>query len=183
MYRYDRKQCLKFIPYDSLSSLLWTGWMRAMLFVLIWWILTDGVMASWLVGVPVVLLSTIASMVLLPPFSWSIIGIIRIVPFFLWHSLCAGVDVARRALHPGLPISPAMYHYRWRLPKGQIFMANMVSLLPGTLSAELDNEYLCVHVLDHTGSFASDLSIIEEYVARLFALDLTTDRGKKYETL
>ncbi|MCU7938116.1 MAG: Na+/H+ antiporter subunit E [gamma proteobacterium symbiont of Bathyaustriella thionipta] len=179
MHTSERKKCFKLIPYDSLISILWTGCLRAMLFALTWFLLTDGVMDSWLIGGPVVLLATIASIVLLPPFSWSFIGIMRIVPVFLWRSLYAGIDVARRALHPRLPISPGLYQYRWRLPPGvpQIFMANMVSLLPGTLSAELADEYLCVHVLDQTGDFISELSIIEDYVARLFALNLIADRS------
>ena len=131
-------------------------------------------MNSWLVGAPVILLSTIASIVLLPPFSWSLTGIIRFIPFFLWRSLCAATDVARRALHPRLPISPGLLDYRWRLPPGlpRVFMANTVSLLPGTLSAELDEEHLRVHVLDQTGTFASGLAVIEVRVARLFGLSL-----------
>jgi multisubunit Na+/H+ antiporter MnhE subunit len=95
-------------------------------------------------------------------------------PFFLWRSLYGGVDVARRALHPKLPISPGLFDYRWRLPPGlpRVFMANTVSLLPGTLSAELGEEYLHVHVLDRSGDFIPELSIVEEHVARLFGLHL-----------
>jgi multicomponent Na+:H+ antiporter subunit E len=151
-----------------------TGWLRAALFALVWWILTGGATDSWLVGAPVVLFATLVSVVLLPPFSWSLTGIIRFVPFFLWRSLCGGADVARRALDPRLPISPGMYHHRWRLPPGlpRVFMANTVSLLPGTLSAEMDEEYVHVHVLDQTRAFASELAMIEVRVARLFGLNL-----------
>ena len=172
---------LELIPHDSIIFLLWRGCLRAVLFTLIWWILTDGVIASWWVGVPVVLLSTIVSMILLPPFSCSLMGIIAIIPFFLWHSLCGATDVARRALHPQLPISPGLYHYRWQLTAGfpQVFMADMVSLLPGTLSTELHDEYLCVHVLDEKSSFRSDLNILEGYVARLFGLNLIADKSRQ----
>ena len=181
----NRRQRLQFSSANTAAIPLRSAVIRALLFTLIWWILTDGAMNSWLVGAPVVLLSTIASIMLLPPFSWSLTGIIRFIPFFLWRSLCAATDVARRALHPRLPIAPGLYYYRWRLPPGlpQIFMTNIVSLLPGTLSTELGHKYLCVHVIDHTGAFSSELSIIEEYVARLFALNLLTDRSKNHETL
>ena len=159
---------------------------RTVLFVLLWWILTEGATNSWLVGVPVVLLAVLASEVLLlPGVSWSLPGAVRFVPFFLWHSLHGGVDVARRALHPRLPISPELYDYRWRLPPGlpRVFMANTVSLLPGTLSAELDEEHLRVHVLDQTGAFASGLVVIEARVARLFGLSLVAAGGEeRYET-
>jgi len=144
-------------PGDSVLIHLRAGWLRAVLFALMWWILTDGVMNSWLVGVPMVLFATLVSMALLPPLSWSLTGIVRFAPYFLWRSLYGGTDVARRALHPRLPISPGMYDHRWRLPPGlpRVFMANTVSLLPGTLSAELDEQCLRVHVLDQTGAFAA----------------------------
>jgi len=139
-------------PRDWLIIGLRTGWLRAVLFALLWWILTDGAMDSWLVGAPVVLFATVVSVARLPPCSWSLPGIARFVPFFLWRSLYGGADVARRALHPRLPISPNLVEYRWRLPPGlaRVFMANTVSLLPGTLSAELADEYLRVHVLDES---------------------------------
>ena len=136
-------------------------------------------MNSWLVGAPVVVFAALASGALLPGISWSLPGIVRFVPFFLWRSLYGGVDVARRALHPRLPISPGLLDYRWRLPPGlpRVFMANTVSMLPGTLSAELDKEHLRVHVLDQTGAFASELAVIEARVARLFGLNLVADES------
>jgi len=180
MHTNDRTQHLYSTPRHSVT-ILRTVITRTVLFTLIWWILTNGAMNSWFVGVPMVLFATIVSMMLLPPSSWSLIGIIRFIPFFLWHSLRAGVDVARRAFHPQLPISPAMYHHQWRLPPGlpQVFMANTVSLLPGTLSADLKDEFLNVHVLDHTGTFASELLIHEEYIAGLFGLKLMTNESEE----
>jgi multicomponent Na+:H+ antiporter subunit E len=150
-----------------------------MLFTLMWWVLADGAMDSWLIGAPAVLFATLASVVLLPPVSWSSTGIIRFVPFFLWRSLYGGVDVAMRALHPRLPISPGMVNYRWRLPPGlpQVFMANTVSLLPGTLSAELDEEYLRVHVLDGRKDCLSELEKVEQRVAAVFGASLPPSGG------
>ncbi len=150
---------------------------RTVLFALLWWILTEGAMTSWLIGVPVVVFAVLASGVLLPGTSWSLPGILRFVPFFLWHSLRGGVDVAGRALHPRLPISPGLLKHRWRLPTGlpRVFMANTVSLLPGTLSAELSEEFLHVHVLDQSGAFESELTLIETRVARMFGLKLAAD--------
>ena len=166
---------------DTVINHLQAGWLRAVLFALMWWILTDGAMGSWLVGAPVVLSATLVSVVLLPPFSWSLTSILRFLPFFLWRSLYGGMDVARRALHPRLPISPGMYDHRWRLPPGlpRVFMAHTVSLLPGTLSAELDEEHLRVHVLDQTVIIASELKVIEACVAELFCLNLVADGSEE----
>lgn len=53
------------------------------------------------------------------------------MPYLLWRSLYGGVDVARRALHPALPIAPRLFDHHWRLPPGlpRVVMANTVSLL------------------------------------------------------
>ena len=148
--------------------------LRLVLFSLIWWVLTDGAMDSWPVGIPVVLLATLASVMLMPPLSWSLRGILLFIPYFLWHSLRAGVDVARRALHPQLPIAPGLLDYRFRLPPGlpRVFMANTVSLLPGTLSVELCEEILRVHVLDETGAIKEELNMLENRLADIFGLEL-----------
>lgn len=148
--------------------------LRVVLFSLIWWILTDGAMDSWPVGVPVVLLATFVSVILMPPLSWSLRGIFRFIPYFLWYSIRGGADVAGRAIHPQLPISPRLFDYRFRLPPGlpRIFMANSVSLLPGTLSVELDEEILRVHVLDETRVIVEELNMLEIRLADIFALEL-----------
>lgn len=159
----------------GLTNLYLKTWLlRIFLFSLTWWILTDGNMDSWSVGVPMVLLVTLVSVILMPPLSWSLRGIARFIPYFLWHSIRGGVDVASRAMHPQLPISPVLFDYRFRLPPGlsRTFMANTVSLLPGTLSVELDDEILRVHVLAETSTIETELNILENYLANIFGFKL-----------
>ncbi len=160
---------------NSLLRSFQVTWLRFFLFALIWWILTDGSLSSWLVGAPVVLFATWVSVKLLPVFSFSLKGFLEYIPFFLWNSLVGGIDVAQQALQPRLQISPQMHAYRWRLPPGlsRVLMANTVSLLPGTLSAELDDEHLTIHVLDKNSDFVSDLIKIEQRVANIFGLTLS----------
>lgn len=159
---------------DSANTYLRTWLLRFVLFVLMWWVLTDGAMDSWPVGLPVVLIATLVSVMLMPPLSWSLRGMFLFIPYFLWHSLRGGVDVARRAFHPQLPISPGLLDYRFRLPPGmsRVFMANTVSLLPGTLSVELDEDTLRVHVLDETGAINEELNMLENRLADIFGLEL-----------
>ena len=162
------------IALESTSPSLATWLLRTVLFALVWWVLTDGDLTSWPVGVPVVLLSTVVSVILMPPLAWSLRGIVRFIPFFLWYSIRGGIDVARRALHPQLPISPGLIDYRFRLSPGlpRVFMANIVSLLPGTLSVELYEESLRVHVLDKSGTCAEELKMLENRLASIFKVDL-----------
>jgi multicomponent Na+:H+ antiporter subunit E len=63
---------------------------------------------------------------------------------------------------------------RWQLPSGlpRVFMANAVSLLPGTLSAELHKECLRVHMLDETSDFTEELKVLEKRVAGVSGLEL-----------
>jgi len=147
---------------------------RMVLFCIIWWIITDGALASWWIGVPAVLLALITSIMLVPQTQLVWYELLRFLPMFLIRSLVGGVDVARRAFHPAMPISPELITYPLRLPPGlpQVFMANTVSLLPGTLSAELGANSLRVHVLDGQQDFLLELESVEKNVARMFGVSL-----------
>ena len=155
---------------------------RGGVFSLGWWILTDGAASSWGIGVPAVLLAVVSSIALLPPVPlvWS--ELLRFVPFFLLRSLLGGTDVAWRAFHPGMPIDPDLIEYPLRLTPGlpQVFMANTVSILPGTLSVALDQSVLKVHVLDRRKGFIADLEAVEHRVARMFGTSLKLSKGGKY---
>lgn len=152
---------------------------RGALFSLIWWILADGTAASWWIGVPAVLLAVTASTVLVPPAPFIWYEFLRFVPFFLLRSLLGGADVAWRVFHPRMPIAPDLITYPLRLPPGlsRVFMANTVSLLPGTLSAALDRNVLKVHVLDRRKDFLSELEAVEQSVARIFGTSLKISGG------
>lgn len=155
-------------------------------FLLIWWVLTNGIVSSWWFGVPAVLFALITSIALVPPMNLVWYECIKFVPFFLKNSLVGGVDVAWRAFHPRLPIAPDLIEYPLRLPPGlsQVFMANTVNLLPGTLSAALDDNILRVHVLDSKNDFFRELEEVEQHVARIFGLSLNmSSRGKSNETI
>ena len=51
-------------------------------------------------------------------------------------------------------------------------MADIVSLLPGTLSVELGDEFLRVHVLDETSAIKEELNMLENRLADIFGLEL-----------
>jgi multicomponent Na+:H+ antiporter subunit E len=102
-------------------------------------------------------------------------GFIRFLPFFFWQSLQGGFDVARRVMDPRLPISPSFLHYVIRLPdeSARLFLAGAISLLPGTLSAELTGADLQVHILDDQQPALQKLRVVENRVAALFGSILT----------
>ncbi len=150
---------------------------RGIQYSALWWILADGNLTSWWIGVPAVLFAVITSVILFPPATnlrW--FEILKFIPFFLFRSLLGGIDVARRAFHPNLPIAPNLIEYPLLLPPGlpQVLMINIASLLPGTLITELNQSVLRVHVLDSQKDFLTELISVEQRVARIFGISLDT---------
>lgn len=151
------------------------------IFLLLWWLLSDGTASSWWIGIPAVLLATLMSAALGSPvlLVWS--DLPRFILFFFLHSFLGGMDVARRVLQRNISIAPELYEYTMRLPLGlpQVMMANSVGLLPGTLSVEVENNVLTVHVLDRHTDFLSELKVVESNIARIFGVSLPLDDSKE----
>ena len=106
----------------------------------------------------------------------SLPGALRLSGWFALQALRGAVDVARRALSPSLPVAPGWYRYPLRLPRGapRLVMANAITLLPGTLTAELVEEdgddHLILHLLDARADPAPDLEALETRIRGMFSL-------------
>jgi multicomponent Na+:H+ antiporter subunit E len=136
-------------------------------FAALWAILGEG--GGWGIGVSVVFFATVASPLVSESPRWSFAGLVRFVPYFIWNSLRGGLDVAARALNPALPIDPVLLRYETRLETtaARVLMANTVTLLPGTLSADLQGNVLLVHVLNASGAVTDMLDTLERRVGDL----------------
>ena len=147
---------------------------RGILFILIWWALTDGATTSWWIGAPAILIAVGTSLMLLPPIPFVWYEFLKFLPFFFINSILGGIDVAWRAFHPNMPIDPDIIDYPTLLPPGlpQMFMANTINLLPGTLSTTLDQNVLKVHVLNKQKEYLTELKTVEKNVAQMFSLRL-----------
>jgi multicomponent Na+:H+ antiporter subunit E len=149
---------------------------HAALFAALWWALTGGAKGSWVIGVPVVLAATAASRRLWPRDTgwWSPWAAVRFVAFFLRQSIRGGVDVARRAFDPALPLHPALLELRSRLPPGpaEVLLVDVMSLLPGTLSVDLNGRTIVLHALDQQAPVEAELRILEGYIAAMFRVPL-----------
>jgi len=141
-------------------------------FALVWGVLTGGAPNTWPAGSLAVATAALVSLALRPPRPWRMRlgGVLRFVPYFVRQSLRGGLDVARRAFAPGLPLNPVLVEHPLGLPPGtaRIFLLNTVSLLPGTLSADLRGDLLVVHGLDAELPLAAELRRLEALVAELF---------------
>ncbi|MFH2145602.1 MAG: Na+/H+ antiporter subunit E [Candidatus Omnitrophota bacterium] len=64
------------------------------------------------------------------------------LPVFIWECIKANIDVAYRVLHPRLPIKPGIVKVKTSLKSdtGLTFLANSITLTPGTLTVDIDAE-------------------------------------------
>jgi len=74
------------------------------------------------------------------------------LPRFVWECFKANVDVAYRVSHPKMPINPGIVKVKTSLKTDTAltFLANSITLTPGTLSVDIDRDkgVLYVHWID-----------------------------------
>ncbi len=94
---------------------------------------------------------------------------------FMWELFKSNIDVALRVIKPELPINPGIVKVRTTLksPLGRAFLANSITLTPGTLTVEMKDEYFYIHWIDVTsdnieGATRSIVSNFEKYLEVIF---------------
>ncbi len=75
------------------------------------------------------------------------------LPVFIWKLVLANLDVARRVLSPKIPLNPGIVKVKTELPGelGKLTLANSITLTPGTLSIDVDEDYIYVHTVEIKG--------------------------------
>lgn len=127
---------------------------RLPLFLVLWIVLTEGHGEIVMPGLPLAALATAASIAVLPPARrWRLgVRLLALVPRLLIQSMRSGWDVAIRALRPSLPIDPAFVEIQLRRPDPVMatMVAYLMTLLPGSLAAEVARGSMRFHVLDQS---------------------------------
>ena len=97
------------------------------------------------------------------------------IPYFIYYLFKANFDVLYRVLHPDLPINPGIVKVRTSLTTdlGKTFLANSITLTPGTLSVDIEGEYLYVHWInviskDMEGATEIVVNRFENILRRIF---------------
>jgi len=69
------------------------------------------------------------------------------LPVFFWEMAKANFDVAYRVLHPKMPIRPGIVKVKTNIKSemGKTFLANSITLTPGTLTVDIKDQYLYIH--------------------------------------
>jgi multicomponent Na+:H+ antiporter subunit E len=159
-------------------------WNKAMLFILrrftllfgAWLVITGAEPQALVAGALTAAAAVAVSLALLPPGPRSarVVVVLGLIPRFLADSLLGGIDVARRAFHPRVPVRPGWITYPLRLPSGagRVSLGNFLSLMPGTLAAGEYRDGLCVHCLDVSGSVTPKIAREEILIARSMGISL-----------
>ena len=152
------------------SSAMWT-----LVLLAFWLILTAGDLASLIIAVPF-----IAMAILLRPVAENrseksgllvnISGLLQFAWFFILESLRGGVDVSRRVLAAETRVDPVFYDYSMQLqiPHAQQLFISSISLLPGTLCADMNNNQLRIHTLDQQMDTTQGIRRLESLVGKIF---------------
>jgi multicomponent Na+:H+ antiporter subunit E len=77
---------------------------------------------------------------------------LRAIVYWVWLAkeiVKANIDVARRIVHPRLPISPTLVRVKasQKSELGQVIYANSITLTPGTVSVQVSDGTILVHAI------------------------------------
>lgn len=131
-------------------------WIRVALFSGFWLLLTGWQPSSWGVGAVFVLMASLLSLYLTAKQrqteQWQInpTKCLSFLYYFFVQSLRGGWDIAKLALVPKSKLSPGVIIYHTDLvTESQIFtLMQVLSLLPGTVSANQSGCEITIHVLN-----------------------------------
>jgi multicomponent Na+:H+ antiporter subunit E len=140
-------------------------------FFLLWMLLMQsGNPADLGIGLFASVGATWVSLHLMPPAEGGLhFGrLIALLPHLLGESLLAGIDVARRAFDPRLPLRPGLVSCPLAFPPGfaRNTFATITSLLPGSVAAGEVDGVLVYHCLDISAPVVEQLWKEERLLAR-----------------
>lgn len=109
------------------------------------WVIGTGVFFALIVGSLLGALFPSGAHRLLDPRRWFWAAVY--LPYFLFWCVRANLDVALRVIHPDVPIRPGIIKVRTTLNSemARTFLANSITLTPGTLTVDLDDDQLYIH--------------------------------------
>lgn len=144
---------------------------RALLYFALWIVVDQSAKpANLVVGLLASAAAAWASLKLLPPAGGRVrLGLLLVLlPRFLWQSLVAGADVARRAFAPQLRLQPGFVDYPVGLPPGSARNAFelIASLMPGSVASGETQDTITFHCLDTGQPVVEQLAAEERAYAR-----------------
>lgn len=136
-------------------------------FIVLWavWLLIAGFSINELLlgGVVALILAFILTKHVNYSFNLAIIpGLLKFIfiylPIFIYKLVAANLDMAYRVLSPKLPIRPAIVKVPTKIQSemGKLVLANSITLTPGTLSLDAEDDHILVHWVNVQGTTADE---------------------------
>jgi multicomponent Na+:H+ antiporter subunit E len=130
-------------------------WFLCLIAALVLWMLLFWSLDPWVIGTGVFFALIVGALLgdiypdglpkLLNPLRW--LFFLVYLPYFLYYCIRANFDVAVRVIHPDVPIKPGIVKVRTTLTSdmAKTFLANSITLTPGTLAIDIDGQDLYIH--------------------------------------
>ena len=98
-----------------------------------------------------------------------LLRIITYVPWLSWAIVRSNIDIAALILQPGLPISPRVIKVKagQSTTVGKVLYANSITLTPGTVSLDLEDDVITVHALDEASAADLEEGSMDHRVCRI----------------
>ena len=119
------------------------------------WMLLFGSLDPWVIGAGLAVALIVALLLgrLAPENLEKVLDLRRAfwllvyLPFFFWYCFRANLDVMLRVLHPDVSIRPGIVKLKttFKSEMARTFLANSVTLTPGTLTVDVDGEDMYFH--------------------------------------
>jgi multicomponent Na+:H+ antiporter subunit E len=159
------------LPVPEPRSRLRTALVRGVCLFGLWIVLIHSAKpADLVVGVLAAIGATWVSVRLVPPDAGRVkfAALAARLPRFLWQSVLAGIDVARRAFDPRMPLRTGFVTYRVGLPRGlaRNSFATITSLMPGSVPVADDDAGIVYHCLDTAQPVLDQLATEERAYAK-----------------
>lgn len=90
--------------------------------------------------------------------------------WLLGRIILAALHVSKLVLSPSLPVRPRLLRHKTPLKSdwARVIFANSITLTPGTITAELNNNELIIHALDGDSSGDIESGAMEKEIASIF---------------
>jgi multicomponent Na+:H+ antiporter subunit E len=165
---------------EAVPSTARTAVSRGLLLLLFWLVLMPSAKpADLLFGLIATGLATWCSLRLLPPAAGHLrlVALLVFVPHFLWQSVVAGLDVARRAFDPRLPLRPGLVDCPVRFPPGlaRNEFSLITSLMPGSVPVAESEGSLIYHCLDTREPLVEQMNAEAERLERALVVGQAHD--------
>jgi multicomponent Na+:H+ antiporter subunit E len=151
--------------------------LKTVLFGVLWWSLVESTFSSWLIGIIVVPFAAWLSITLYRnntqksenTTSFSIVGLLKFLPFFAWQSLKGGYQTASLALSSrAAPADFIEFETFLGSRREKILFMHIISLMPGSLTANINGQIIRIHILDINEYSEDGLRDCEQRLSRIF---------------